>query len=171
MHPGWRVTDHSAPGDRLLANVLWGSSGSTALVKDKQGSVCSILGVWVAVGILSLPIPGQPDLATSLEWKALSLSWLMTLPGCHLPGTFCGLVLLSRRYSAKTSQEREQLVEQVRTGAGKGCGLRAPVHSIPGARYKAADPPPYTHTKASPSFWYPAQDSPPIRPPLPEPTA
>lgn len=103
MHPGWRVTDHSAPGDRLLANVLWGSSGSTVLVKDKQGSVCSILGVWVAVNILNLPIPGQPDLATSLEWKALSLSWLMTLPGCHLPGTFCGLVLLSRRYSAKTN--------------------------------------------------------------------
>lgn len=108
--------------------------------KDKQGSVCSILGGWVAVGILSLPIPGQPGLTTILEWKALSLSWLMTLPGCHLPGTFCGLILLSRRYSAKTSQEREQLVEQVRTGVGKGCGLRAPVHSIPGARYKAADP-------------------------------
>lgn len=57
MHPGWKAADHSAPGPRLLANVLWGSSDSTVLVKDKQGSVCSILGVWVAVGILSLPIP------------------------------------------------------------------------------------------------------------------
>lgn len=46
--------------------------------KDKQGSVCSILGGLVAVGILSLPIPGQPGLTTILEWKALSLSWLMT---------------------------------------------------------------------------------------------
>lgn len=101
MRPGWRAADHSAPGDRLLANVLWGSSGSAVLVEDKQGSVCSILGVWVAVGILSLPMPGQSGLATSLERKVLSLSMADDTPGLSSAWNILWLSIVVRKVLSK----------------------------------------------------------------------
>lgn len=159
--PGWRAAYHSAPGDRLLASVLWGSSGSAVLVKNKQGSVCSILGVWVAVSILSLPILAQPGLATGLEWKALSLSMADDTPRLSFARSILWLSI-AKEVLGKTSQEREQLVEEVRTGVCKGCGLQAPVHSLPGARYKAAD-----SRKGFPSFLAPNGAGPGRRTPHP----
>lgn len=72
------------------------------LVKDKQGSVCSILGVWVAVCILSLPIPAQPGLATGLEWKALSLSVADDTPRLSFPRSVLWLSIVVKKVLGKT---------------------------------------------------------------------
>lgn len=90
--------------------------------------------------------PGQPGLATSLEWKALSLSVADDTPRLSFARNILWLSIVVKKVLSKNLSRARAAS---RTGENR-CWQRlwAPVHTLPGARYKAADP-----TKVFPSFW------------------